>query len=679
MSSLTPNLQLTKPDRGEPAWGVSMNANADLVDSAVGSLNATVDDLPMIYRYADTFNGPTGSVIALPREVDAVNEYSVHIAPTSRAGSIGDIYVTKAVDQVTVHCSSANTSDTFEITIYYTGDVSSYGGSIYRRYYVSPAASITDHSNAATVGSIAYVAALIGSAPATLILPANHTYTIDSDIDLSANPSLRIVFDPGAILARTTGDEIFTLHSPDNLDARRNQKVTDADMLAFANSGTVYAEWWGAQGDGSTDDTTAIGYALSAAESVDGGVLQLLAKNYVANLTLSSAGSNVTIRGLAPADWFAALGDYGLTRITAAATGAVIDTPAASTLNNVTIENLYLCGLGAGTAAIGIRLRRVHGSMVRDCSFENFADQGIFLDDYCMANHFMRLKGVNCLSNNTRTENNGVFQVGKPTSTLISDNYFTNCEMTASLSAVSDANLYVNAWAVYGSVNFFQGCIGEISDIGFWVAGDWNKFSICRADLNLGYGFYLTTGATQNQFLSSHALRNSQDTDNTYDGFHCENNGSNFFIGCNSDSLPSDAAQQRYGFYDDVSSNSSYNLYFGCNGSENNTGLFRNNAYLGSGFMPSRLGTYDFTDGDTTPAVAGKTICRLGYSTDVTITDFDDGAEGQVIRLIKTYGAGTVTIANNANIVTNTGSNKAMVSNRVYTFVHVLGVWYEND
>lgn len=81
-----------------------------------------------------------------------------------------------------------------------------------------------------------------------------------------------------------------------------------------------------------------------------------------------------------------------------------------------------------------------------------------------------------------------------------------------------------------------------------------------------------------------------------------------------------------------------------------------------------------FTSGDTTPSVKNIRVwkCNTGV---VTITDFDNGAEGQVIWLL---GHANTTITHGTNIMTNTGANKTLAANRIYSFVHIDGVWYEH-
>lgn len=366
MSSQTPSLLLTKPDRGAP-WYAQWNANADKIDTAVGGLNSTIDDLPQIYRYADIFNGPTGTVVALPKSVIAVNEYAVKVTPITRTASIGDIYVTKAVDQVTVHCAASNTTDMFEVAIYYLGDVNSYGGAIYRRYYVSPSTSITDHANAATAGSIANIVATIGSTPAVMVLPGNRVYTIDSDIDLSAKPNLYILPDPGAELARTTGDEVFTVYSPFNLLAAANQKLTSADMIEFAEPGVVYSGWF--YGD--------LQYAVNALPATGGGRIFMAADGY----DLGTSGLVIAKSGII----LEALGNSFVSgsRLTYSGTGVAVTVGAnGQTTYNVVIRDINIQATGSaisGSNAMGIKVINAHYANLDRVSIEDFqAGRGIW-------------------------------------------------------------------------------------------------------------------------------------------------------------------------------------------------------------------------------------------------------------------------------------------------------------
>ena len=82
-----------------------------------------------------------------------------------------------------------------------------------------------------------------------------------------------------------------------------------------------------------------------------------------------------------------------------------------------------------------------------------------------------------------------------------------------------------------------------------------------------------------------------------------------------------------------------------------------------------------FKNGDATPSVMDVNVWKCG-TTVVTITNFKHGQEGQIIKIL---GDANTTIANNANIKTNTGANKALAANKIYTFTMISNVWYEDE
>lgn len=81
-----------------------------------------------------------------------------------------------------------------------------------------------------------------------------------------------------------------------------------------------------------------------------------------------------------------------------------------------------------------------------------------------------------------------------------------------------------------------------------------------------------------------------------------------------------------------------------------------------------------FVAGATTPTVEAHNVWIANSIAPVTITNFLKGAFGQNIYIL---GDGFTTIANNANIKTNTGANKLLATNMFYMFTFFNGVWYE--
>lgn len=74
-----------------------------------------------------------------------------------------------------------------------------------------------------------------------------------------------------------------------------------------------------------------------------------------------------------------------------------------------------------------------------------------------------------------------------------------------------------------------------------------------------------------------------------------------------------------------------------------------------------------FKKTQTTPSVRNVRVFITINTAATTITNFIGGADGQEIKIL---GDGFTTIANNANINTNTGANKLLVANKVYRFTY---------
>lgn len=268
----TPYLHLTKPSQGAD-WRTKFDANFDAIDTALssaadaraagdaslyaqllllyGDMVARLGSLPEIYVMTGTFNGPTGTVITLPKTVDAVNEYAVAVEPTSRAGAIGDIYVDQGLDNATIACAETNTTDTFRAIIFYREDTNTYGTAIHRKWYVSPLASITNHCNSATEGSLAWVVDQIGAYYATVELPGNHQYDVTDNCTIPEN--VQIVPQMGAMLNIATGKAI-TVGSPDQIRAGKEQQIVmGSGKLRFLKPGDIYVDWRGPDKTGSLD------------------------------------------------------------------------------------------------------------------------------------------------------------------------------------------------------------------------------------------------------------------------------------------------------------------------------------------------------------------------------------------------------------------------------------------
>ena len=283
----TPRLNFSKLPAGYLNFDIPINSNWDLADAAYGTVLSAIDSLPETYLLTDTFSGTAGVTVTLPKSVDAVNEYSVSITPTTRTASIGDIEVEKSTANFVVKSHGNNTADDFMAIVSYVGDVSTYGVAIFRKWYVSPESSITDHSDVLDTGSLAWVINEIGANPAVVEFPGNRTYVINDDVDATANTDeIYFIFQPGAVI-RPAATKSFTVKNPFHIQAPGNQQIIDTtnnatDPLIFeGGEGETHTLWFG---------TGSIG-AQAAINSLNSGsgFIRLHSDTWTSGVTISNS------------------------------------------------------------------------------------------------------------------------------------------------------------------------------------------------------------------------------------------------------------------------------------------------------------------------------------------------------------------------------------------------------
>jgi hypothetical protein len=324
--TFTTYYHITKPPKGAAIWNTTINANMDTIDSALngvavnaaalvaaeaaaresmdnylyqeillkyGDLVARLGDLPEVYVVSGTFNGPTGEVISLPKTVDAINEYAVAVEPITRAGAIGDVYVTQGHDNATIFCSSANTTDGFNAIVIYREDTNPYGTAIHRKWYVSPLDAITDHCNAATEGSLAWVVAQIAGYYADVELPGNHEYAVDSNCTIPQ--TINLIRQEGARFAIGTGHSLTVNNTTGPVSQWITHTPTSGRLILGPKVSPVFAEWFVTD---VTPGTTNMGTGIQGAidSAWPGAEVELISDNYtvMASQIVPLEGGNAT-------------------------------------------------------------------------------------------------------------------------------------------------------------------------------------------------------------------------------------------------------------------------------------------------------------------------------------------------------------------------------------------------
>ena len=84
-----------------------------------------------------------------------------------------------------------------------------------------------------------------------------------------------------------------------------------------------------------------------------------------------------------------------------------------------------------------------------------------------------------------------------------------------------------------------------------------------------------------------------------------------------------------------------------------------------------------FGSSDTTPSVKTGNVWRANNGSTTTITQFDDGIDGQQIVILFTNS--NTTIQENANIKLSGGTNFVGTAEDILCLVKVNAVWYEKS
>ena len=391
---------------------------------------------------------------------------------------------------------------------------------------------------------------------------------------------------------------------------------------------------YGAVGNGSTDDTSAIQTALNAAVSNGGGIVFVPIGLYVINSELT-LGTSVALIGASNQNVGSDQTNGSTIKAGSSWSGSAMIS--ATTTLNSDIKNLRV--LGGSDVTYGIYYTECKYGVLEDVCVDTFTGPGIYVKRTTSA-YATTLRNV--LAQNTVQ----AASVGTWTGAVVveaTDCYLDKVEATSSSTNVAQGGNRVGI-LVDGANTFVNSSIGEISETGIVVRASLCRLVNVRADLNYGDGLVLVGG--KNQLMGCLSLSNGQDTTNTYDGYVVETGSAgNVFVGCVADSEYA-AKKHRYGFRH---TSANVNQFVGCNSYGATTSAFSSAHPSVAAWQVANYQT-TMTANDVTPSVANSdALLTVANGGATAITSLDDGVIGQRVTIICGSATNAPTLADSGN------------------------------
>lgn len=437
----------------------------------------------------------------------------------------------------------------------------------------------------------------------------------------------------------------------------------------------IYGEWFGAKGDGTTNDSAALNAALTFAGTGARGTVQLLPKVYVANVTVPN-GVTLTGSGDGPG-YIGSVLSYQST-IQANATGVIVDTATGSsrTIQSIHITNLNLRGLGSAVPLVGIKIEAGNDNFViRNVFVTNTADQSIYTDTVSQAGVFENILTNGALLNQTRAsiaaacEIHGLDHVGRNLECGNSQATFsTNYNLAVPLFTAG-------IWIDGTSDDNFTDMVGEASDTGIYITGTSNTFRGLKPNFNFGHG--LIDNSSNSQYIGTRMLNNGRAAASTYDCFYKLAGSGVIDVEGLQCYTPGGDPAVRYAITDNVT----YGALLGGNQSIYShvmvSGSYSGQTYnFADSFIGPRVsipagGWLILTQNSTTPSVDNYQSFRTNNTVSTAISNFTNGVNGQIITV--SVNDANTTIPNGSTIHTIGGTT--ISTQGTYMFEKYQTVW----
>ncbi|MFA6282365.1 MAG: right-handed parallel beta-helix repeat-containing protein [Candidatus Omnitrophota bacterium] len=255
------------------------------------------------------------------------------------------------------------------------------------------------------------------------------TGSYKSSLDITFDSKINLKFNNFSNIAPATSKTI-TINSPENIEAGIKQQIfAGAGSVSFATQGIVYPHWFGAKGDGTSDDSGAFNIMADSLSS--GGTIKIPYGTYLLNQQVSFAQSTNMVGE----------GKQSILKLGTTITLPMLSFPA----NLSSITNLGIDGNVSGNTVINNALVELNGDQITISNIYMYDIRAIGIT--VGGDHTKILNNEIYGSNSASIDNIGVWHDNNVYDLLISGNTFKNHGINATFGKGYDVRIVNNYFA----------------------------------------------------------------------------------------------------------------------------------------------------------------------------------------------------------------------------------------